>query len=175
MNYFSCCYVTVIVECRKEKTREIKQLKCFSCGKIKAEFKKSPCTQPPEWQGGGSTISKWNGHYPALISYDSRSWRKTIHLTENAGEEWCRHTRFKPRAENYRRIGGWRKVGGGVFQCLDSLRPNRLAGKNTGVVCNFLLQGIFPTRVLNPHLMRFLHWQMGFSTTGKPKNKLRMF
>ena len=29
-------------------------------------------------------------------------------------------------------------------------------GKNTGVGCHFLLQGIFPTWGLNPHL---LHWQ----------------
>ena len=63
-------------------------------------------------------------------------------------------------------------VGGGeYFPVSDSLRPNRLAGKNTGVVSNFLLQGIFPTRELNPHLMRFLHWQMGLFTTGKPKEQ----
>ena len=30
------------------------------------------------------------------------------------------------------------------------------SGKNTGVGCHFLLQGIFPTQALNPHL---LHWQ----------------
>ena len=29
-------------------------------------------------------------------------------------------------------------------------------GKNTGMCCNFFLQGIFPTQGLNPHL---LHWQ----------------
>ena len=49
----------------------------------------------------------------------------------------------------------------------DSLRPHGLyparllcpwnfSGKNTGVGCHFLLQGIFPTWGLNPH---FLHWQ----------------
>ena len=31
-------------------------------------------------------------------------------------------------------------------------------GKNTGVGCHFLLQGIFPAQGLNPHL---LHWQAG--------------
>ena len=31
-------------------------------------------------------------------------------------------------------------------------------GKNTGASCHFLLQGIFPTRGSNPHL---LHWQVG--------------
>ena len=30
-------------------------------------------------------------------------------------------------------------------------------GKNTGVGCRFLLQGIFPTQRSYPHLLRFLH------------------
>ena len=44
------------------------------------------------------------------------------------------------------------------------LRPARLLcprdfpGKNTGVGCCFLLQGIFLTQGSNPHL---LHWQVG--------------
>ena len=33
-------------------------------------------------------------------------------------------------------------------------------GKNTGVGCHFLLQGIFQTQALNPHL---LHWQAASS------------
>ena len=51
----------------------------------------------------------------------------------------------------------------------DSLRPHGLQptrllipwdspGKNTGVGCHALLQGIFPTQESNPHL---LHWQAG--------------
>ena len=32
-------------------------------------------------------------------------------------------------------------------------------GKNTGVGCHFLLQGIFPNQGLN--LLCFLHWQLG--------------
>ena len=41
-------------------------------------------------------------------------------------------------------------------------------GKNTGVNCHFLLQGIFPTQGLN---LRLLHWQVDSVTTdplGKP-------
>ena len=34
-------------------------------------------------------------------------------------------------------------------------------GKNTGVCCHALLQGVFPTQGLNPHLLRLLHWQSG--------------
>ena len=33
-------------------------------------------------------------------------------------------------------------------------------GKNTGVGCH-ALQGIFPTRGLNPRLLRLLNWQVG--------------
>ena len=60
-----------------------------------------------------------------------------------------------------------------VYTCSvtsDSLRLDRLQpavllcpwdspGKNTGVGCHFLLQGIFPTQGSNPHLLCLLHWQ----------------
>ena len=44
-------------------------------------------------------------------------------------------------------------------------------GKNTGVGCHALLQGIFPTQGLNPHLLCPLHWQAGslpLALAGKP-------
>ena len=44
-------------------------------------------------------------------------------------------------------------------------------GKNTGVGCHFLLQGIFPTKELNLHLLHLLHWQVVFlplAPPGKP-------
>ena len=44
-------------------------------------------------------------------------------------------------------------------------------GKNTGGSCHFLLQGIFPTRGLNPHLLHLLHWQensLPLAPPGKP-------
>ena len=34
-------------------------------------------------------------------------------------------------------------------------------GKNTGVTCHTLLQGIFPTQGSNPHLSCLLHWEEG--------------
>ena len=34
-------------------------------------------------------------------------------------------------------------------------------GKNTGVVCHALLQGIFPTQGLHLCLLHLLHWQVG--------------
>ena len=64
----------------------------------------------------------------------------------------------------------------------DSLRPHGLEsarllgpwsypGKNTGVGCHALLQGIFPTQGSNPHLLHVLHWQVGslpLAPPGKP-------
>ena len=45
-------------------------------------------------------------------------------------------------------------------------------GKNTGVSCHALLQGIFPTGASNPHPLCLLHWQAGYlplAPPGKPK------
>ena len=45
-------------------------------------------------------------------------------------------------------------------------------GKNIGVGCHFLLQGIFLTQGLNPHLFRLPHWQassLPVSHQGGPK------
>ena len=40
-------------------------------------------------------------------------------------------------------------------------------GKNTGVGCHFLLQGIFPTQGSNLCLLCLLHWQAGSLVTWK--------
>ena len=51
------------------------------------------------------------------------------------------------------------------------LRPWDSPGKNTGVGCHFLLQGIFPTQESNPSLLCLLHWQAGslpLVPSGKP-------
>ena len=40
------------------------------------------------------------------------------------------------------------------------LAPRDFPGKNIGVDCHFLLQGIFPTQGLNLSLLRLLHWQV---------------
>ena len=59
------------------------------------------------------------------------------------------------------------------------LQPTRLLcpwnfpGKNTGVLCYFLLQGVFPTQGLNPLLLH-LYWQADsliLSQPGKPPTK----
>ena len=61
----------------------------------------------------------------------------------------------------------------------DSSRPQRLQptrllcpwdspGKNTGVGCRALLQGIFPTQGSNPGLLCLLHWQADSLNTRPP-------
>ena len=52
-----------------------------------------------------------------------------------------------------------------------SLCPWASPGKNTGVGCHALLQGIFLTQGSNPGLLRLLHWQAGslpLAPHGKP-------
>ena len=51
------------------------------------------------------------------------------------------------------------------------LYPWNFSGKNTGVGCHFLLQGIFQTQGFNPHLLHLLHWQAG-SLPAEPPGKL---
>ena len=67
------------------------------------------------------------------------------------------------------------------LQCY-GLQPSRFLcpwdfpGKNTEVGCHFLLQGIFPTRGLNPHLLCLLHWRVGslpLLLPGKPRFVLK--
>ena len=54
------------------------------------------------------------------------------------------------------------------------LQPTRLLcpwdspGKNTGVGCHFLLQGIFPTQGSNLCLLRILNWQADSLLLGLP-------
>ena len=59
---------------------------------------------------------------------------------------------------------------------LHGLRPTRLLcswdspGKDTGVGCHFLLQGIFLTRGSNLRLLCLLHWQAGSLPLGSLRN-----
>ena len=49
--------------------------------------------------------------------------------------------------------------------------PGDSPGKNTGMGCHALLQGIFPTQGSNLRFLRLLHWQAGslpLVAPGKP-------
>ena len=51
------------------------------------------------------------------------------------------------------------------------LCPWNFPGKNTRAGCHFLLQGIFPTKGLNPSLLHVLYWQAD-SLLSEPPGKL---
>ena len=57
------------------------------------------------------------------------------------------------------------------------LQPSRLlcpwdfTGKNTGVACQFLLQGIFPTQGSNLPVLCLLHWQVGSLSLAQPEKQ----
>ena len=59
---------------------------------------------------------------------------------------------------------------------LHGLKPTRLLcpwgspGKDTGVGCHFLLQGIFLTQGSNLRLLCLLHWQVGSLPLASPRN-----
>ena len=54
------------------------------------------------------------------------------------------------------------------------LWPGDSPGKNTGVGCQALLQGIFPIQGSNSHLLHFLHWEAGSLPLAPPgKSKYR--
>ena len=53
------------------------------------------------------------------------------------------------------------------------LHPWDFPGKNTGVDCHVLLQGIFLPQGPNPHLLRLLHWQAGSLPLAPPGKPMR--
>ena len=56
--------------------------------------------------------------------------------------------------------------------------PWDFPGKNTGVGCHLLLQGIFPTQGSNPRLLYLLPWQVGsllLAPPGKPRAVITKF
>ena len=63
----------------------------------------------------------------------------------------------------------------GVYSLPGSSVHGNFSGKNTGVGCHFLLQGIFPIQGSNPRLLCLLHWQAESLPTeppGKPHIKV---
>ena len=55
------------------------------------------------------------------------------------------------------------------------LCPWDFPGKNTGVGCHALPQGMIPNQQLNPCLLCLLHWQAGSFTTEPPGKPLYMY
>ena len=63
------------------------------------------------------------------------------------------------------------------LQATGLLCPWDFPGKNSGVGCHALLQGIFLTQGSNPHLSDVLHWQADFlplAPPGKPESVIHI-
>ena len=55
-----------------------------------------------------------------------------------------------------------------------SYSPWGFPGKNTGVGCHILLQGVFQTQGSNPYLLHLLHWQAGSLALAAPGKHTQM-
>ena len=96
-----------------------------------------------------------------LISSDPLSIRSTWHpwkLWNSTCPRWTQS--FFPQACVHTRVPSHFS---GVWLCVPAklFCPWESPGKNTGVGCHALLQGIFPTQGSNPCLLHLLHWQAG--------------
>ena len=81
-----------------------------------------------------------------------------FYLKANAMKyEMFPHLLWLPYVQVQSPSGGWLFVTPRLYQHQAPL-PRNFLGKNTGVGCRLLLQGICPTQGSSPHL---LHWQVG--------------
>ena len=69
-------------------------------------------------------------------------------------------------AQSLSRVRSWWPRG---LQPTRLLCPRKSPGKNTGVGCHALLQGVFPNQGLNLRLFCLLHWQAGSLPLGSPE------
>ena len=108
----------------------------------------------------GSGLISWTGFHGLKFHMPcSRAERKLNVTTQRTGTEKWKYLVHGP----YNIYEGHAWVLSHVQLC-DPL-PTRLLcswgfpGKNTGVGCHFLPQGIFSTQGSNPYLLHLLHWQ----------------
>ena len=104
--------------------------------------------------------------YIFLISWDYRSGRQSKHMKMNWAD--VRRTWFCNACVHVKSLQS----------CLTLCNPRPVArqaslsmdspGKDTGVCCYPLLQGIFPTHGSNLPFLCLLHWQVGFLPPAPP-------
>ena len=117
---------------------------------------------PPSW---------WMRLFQRLVK---PSWRAGLGLDSLMGRAVCKGV-SRGGCGLRMSLGSLSSDGWGCAACLLShfscvqlfATPARLLcpwaspGKDTGVGCHFLLQGIFPTQRSYPRLLCLLHWQVG--------------
>ena len=130
----------------------------------------------------GATITRY-GEYGAaepyrMIESDASITGAVVYLNSyyakvnhiHVGDAF--HIHFKVTGDLDLRVAGIFEalIGGNAYGWMEIMvdKPARLLcpwhslGKNTGVGCHPLLQGLFLTQGLNVHLLGLLHWQAGF-------------
>jgi len=85
---------------------------------------------------------------------DRGAWQPTVLGVTNAKVKSLSHTQLFATP--------W------IVACTKLLHPRDFQGKNTGVGCHFLLQGIFPTQGSNPGLLRCRQILYQLSCEGSP-------
>ena len=114
------------------------------------------------WDGWMASLTQWTWVW---INSESWWWTATPGVLRSMGSQRVR--------QDWATEVNW----------TDGLLPIRLLcpwdfpGKDAGVSCHFLLQGIFPTRGLNLLLLHLLHWQVDslpLAPAGKPMIVQRM-
>ena len=107
------------------------------------------------WGGRGSRFISDFLAYAAAARYCCEGWTRTVfYLLYWRNTVWCWWVcQVASVMSNYLQPHGLKPV--------RLLCPRDSPGKNSGVSCHALLQEIFPTQGLNPHLLCLLHWQAG--------------
>ena len=124
----------------------------------------------------------------STVKHNTRTWRGKWTMKHNTitwrgkwPQGWNSLKYFKIRDMEKRRSWLCSKVQACVLSCFSHvslqsyglqaarlLCPRDSPGKNTGVGCHAIFQGILPTQGWNPSLLHLLHWQMGSLPVGPP-------
>ena len=91
--------------------------------------------------------------------YLKYAWTTKERCAENQENDvWAKQNNHKENTHECLLSCVWLFMTPWTEACQASL-PWNFPGKNTGVSCHLLLQGIFPTQGSNPRLLCLLHWQ----------------
>ena len=97
-----------------------------------------PCSPEGTTQGQRGHGRQLGGHSLQSVSRLGREEGRVCQVTSVVSDSWRPHGLWPARL----------------------LCPWDSPGKNTGVGCHALLQGVFPTQGSSPYLLSLLHWQV---------------
>ena len=100
-------------------------------------------------------VNRWTGNQQQHFQKNLKKRLKKSRCTE---QSWTGNETFPRTAHSLSHVRLF--VTPWTAEPARLLCPWNFPGKNTGVGCHFLLQGIFPTQGSNPNLLCLLHWQV---------------